>query len=73
MTSTPLGRGEILGLLHDLAEELHRDGAEAELFLVGGAAMALAYDVRRATRDLDAVSLPSRSYVVSYVVPRRLW
>ena len=34
-------------------------GARAELFLVGGAALAVAYDATRATRDLDAVFVPS--------------
>ena len=34
-------------------------GARAELFLVGGAALAVAYDATRATRDLDAVFIPT--------------
>jgi hypothetical protein len=33
--------------------------ARAELFLVGGAALAVAYDATRATRDLDAVFVPA--------------
>lgn len=45
----------LLGLLN---EELSRAGCVAELFLVGGAAMAVAYDRSRATRDLDAVFEP---------------
>lgn len=33
--------------------------ARADLFLVGGAAIAIAYDGARSTRDLDAVFLPT--------------
>ncbi len=36
-----------------------RHGARAELFPVGGAALAVAYDATRATRDLDAVFIPT--------------
>jgi hypothetical protein len=51
-----LDRAQILDLLAELSDELAHRGARAEVFLVGGAAIALAYDTRRATRDLDAVS-----------------
>lgn len=54
-----LGRAEIRSLLEDLDAELARRGAQADVFLVGGAAMALAYDAARSTRDLDAVFLPT--------------
>lgn len=54
-----LGRDDIRALLDDLSEELAARGARAELFLVGGAALAVAYDATRATRDLDAVFIPS--------------
>lgn len=56
--STLLARDEILALLDALAAELHLRGQHGDLFLVGGAAMALAYDTRRATRDLDGVFEP---------------
>ncbi|MBP7877480.1 DUF6036 family nucleotidyltransferase [Candidatus Neomicrothrix sp.] len=45
-------------LLIELADELEADGSSGQLFLVGGAAMALAHDTRRATRDLDGVFEP---------------
>ncbi|MGD0557975.1 MAG: DUF6036 family nucleotidyltransferase [Streptosporangiaceae bacterium] len=54
-----LGREDIRALLDDLSDELAARGARAELFLVGGAALAVAYDATRATRDLDAVFIPS--------------
>jgi hypothetical protein len=56
--STGLGRENIRALLDDLSAELAARGARAELFLVGGAALAVAYDGTRATRDLDAVFIP---------------
>ena len=57
--STGLGREDIRALLDDLSVELAARGARAELFLVGGAALAVAYDPMRATRDLDAVFIPT--------------
>lgn len=59
MTGLGLGRGSITNLLQELADELGRRGAKADLFLVGGAALALVYDAARSTRDLDAVFLPT--------------
>lgn len=57
--STGLGREDIRALLNDLSAELAARGARAELFLVGGTALAVAYDATRATRDLDAVFIPT--------------
>lgn len=58
MSAPLLGREQILAVLRDLADELDRQGVRAEVFLVGGAAMTLAYDTRRTTRDIDAVFEP---------------
>lgn len=55
----PLDAAAIHRLLVDLDAELAARGARGELFLVGGAAIALCYDTRRATRDLDAVFAPT--------------
>lgn len=52
-------RAGINSLLSELSDELARRGAQADVFLVGGGAMGLAYDSRRATRDLDAVFVPT--------------
>jgi hypothetical protein len=56
---TLLGRKELLDALSALDEELGRLNVRGEVFVVGGAAMAIAYDTRRATADVDAVFAPS--------------
>ena len=53
-----MDRDEITAALTDLAAELQRRGASADMYVVGGAAIALAFDERRATRDIDAVFEP---------------
>jgi hypothetical protein len=53
-----MDRGEIIEALTALAAELERRGVSAEMYVVGGAAIALAFDERRATRDIDAVFEP---------------
>ena len=55
-----LSRDDIATLLDELASELEAEGVHGDLFLVGGAAMALAYSTRRATRDLDAIFEPKQ-------------
>jgi hypothetical protein len=42
-----------------LGDRLVRRGLVADVYVFGGAAMALAYDARRATRDIDAVFEPA--------------
>ncbi|MGH8572030.1 MAG: DUF6036 family nucleotidyltransferase, partial [Gammaproteobacteria bacterium] len=41
-----------------LGEALDRRGVQGEMYVVGGAAMALAYDTRRSTHDIDAIFEP---------------
>src|SRR5258707_12162202 len=53
-----MDRGEIIAALTDLAAELQRRGVSADMYVVGGAAIALAFDERRATHDIDAVFEP---------------
>lgn len=53
-----MDRAEIIAALTALAAELERRGVSAEMYVVGGAAIALAFDERRATRDVDAVFEP---------------
>lgn len=53
-----LDRAAIEDALTRLGERLHQRGVTADVYVVGGAAMSLAYDARRATRDIDAVFTP---------------
>jgi hypothetical protein len=54
-------RARILSALEALGEELTRQGVRGQIFIVGGAAMALAYSTRRVTKDIDAVFEPKSS------------
>ena len=54
-----LDRSTALVALEELARVLASKGIEGRLFAVGGAAMALAFDARRMTRDIDAVFEPT--------------
>lgn len=53
-----LGRAELERAFTALGERLARRGVVADVFVVGGAAMALAYDATRVTRDVDARFMP---------------
>lgn len=53
-----MDRDEIIEALTALAGELAQRGISAEMYVVGGAAIALAFDERRSTRDIDAVFEP---------------
>jgi predicted nucleotidyltransferase len=68
-----LSRDQILQALTRLAAVLEARGVQGELYLVGGAAIALAYDARRATRDVDAVFAPKQAiYEAAQVVAEEL-
>jgi hypothetical protein len=51
-------RAKILRALQALGDELSGRGARGQIFIVGGAAIALAYSTRRVTKDVDAVFEP---------------
>ena len=53
-----LGRAELERAFTALGERLARRGVVADVFIVGDAAMALAYDATRVTRDVDARFVP---------------
>ncbi len=53
-----LTRTKIVEALQALGDELRREGIHGQVFVVGGAAMALAYSTRRVTVDIDAVFEP---------------
>jgi hypothetical protein len=54
-------REEIVAALTALGARLSERGIEGEVYVVGGAAIAIAFDARRATRDIDAVFEPKRA------------
>lgn len=51
-------RTKIVQALQALGDELAHRGLRGQIFIVGGAAMALAYSTRRITKDIDAVFEP---------------
>ena len=53
-------KAKILSALQALGQELTSEEVRAQIFIVGGAAMALAYSTRRVTRDIDAVFEPKQ-------------
>jgi predicted nucleotidyltransferase len=55
---TLMGRADLESAFTALGARLARRGVIADIFVVGGAAMALAYDANRVTRDVDAVFVP---------------
>jgi len=57
---TMLDREQLLKALEELEKELAEQKVRAELFIVGGAAMAIAYNSRRATADIDAIFVPTK-------------
>ncbi len=54
-----LDREALEEVLRQLGARLVALGVSAELYVVGGAAIALAYDSRRLTRDVDAIAVPA--------------
>ncbi len=57
-TDRGLSRADITELLAELGARLDSQGIRGDLFVVGGAAMALAYSTRRLTADVDGVFEP---------------
>lgn len=53
-----MDRDDIVRALTLLGRRLDERGLQGEMYIVGGAAMALAYALRRSTRDVDAVFEP---------------
>jgi hypothetical protein len=68
-----MGRAELERAFTVLGDRLARRGVVADLFVVGGAAMALAYDATRVTRDVDAVFVPQVWWSRRHVPWRRSW
>jgi hypothetical protein len=53
--------------LEALGGEFTREGVRGEIFIVGGAAMALAYSTRRVTKDIAAVFEPKSAIYTAAV------
>ena len=53
-----LGGAALRELLEELGRRCAAKGLAVEMYIVGGAAMAVAYDRERTTRDIDAVFEP---------------
>jgi hypothetical protein len=68
-----MDRNEIEGALLELAQELDRKGVVARVYLVGGAAMVLAYESRFSTDDVDGSGYPTEDVlaVAGEVAERR--
>ena len=56
--SVLLDRGQIEQAFTALGDRLVRRGVVADVFIIGGAAMALAYDATRVTGDIDSLFVP---------------
>ena len=64
-----LTKKKMLAAFDALSDELAARGTRGDVFVVGGAAIALAYADRRVTRDIDAIFEPK---VVIYDAARRV-
>lgn len=51
---SPLDREAVLDLLRQVGARLQDRGVTASIYVVGGSAMALVFDARRTTHDIDA-------------------
>lgn len=67
--SVLLDRAQLERAFTALGDRLPRRGVVADVFVVGGAAMALAYDAKRVTRDVDSLFVPT---ALSWRKPGRL-
>ena len=53
-----LTKEDIISLLNEINFRLEKDNAHGEIYLTGGASLALVFDARYATRDIDALFEP---------------
>ena len=56
-----LSRDSILKALAQLSGELEQQGVLGELNIVGGTAMAIAFNALESTKDVDAIFQPSEA------------
>jgi len=62
-----MDRTELLDALSEVATILASRGVSARVYIVGGAAMSLAYDATRVTRDIDGVILDGHGALMDAV------
>ena len=67
MSDQLLDRDALLEPLDALAERLKERGVRASVYVIGGAAISLVFDARRATRDIDSVVLEGHGPLVEEV------
>ena len=48
-----LDREKLIRLFNEVSQELRVEGARAQIYIVGGAAMSMAFDRERTTKDVD--------------------
>ena len=58
-----LDRKKIVELFDELSKELRLEGARAQVYVIGGAAMSLAFDRERTTEDVDARTVYESAYL----------
>ena len=58
MTARTITKDEIERLLEEISDRLEETGKSGEILLAGGASMALVYDARDTTKDVDAIFSP---------------
>lgn len=72
----PFSADSLKEVFHELSAELRWQRIRAHVYIVGGAAMALGFDSRRQTMDVDALIKEGHGPVVEAVrriVRRRGW
>ena len=76
VTMAPFSRSDLTAGLRELAAELRRNGVKAHLYIVGAAAMSLAFDGRRVTPDIDTLILDGQGPLIDAahrIARRRGW
>jgi hypothetical protein len=58
-----MDRSEIVSALQELSEVLDERGIDARIFVVGGAAMSLAFSSRYSTEDVDVDAYPTEDVI----------
>lgn len=66
-----LGKGDFKRLFKKLDDELKYTGARVQLYVFGGAAVALGYSDERVTTDVDAIITTDERSVLMRAVARR--